>query len=253
MRRVALWTGAAALLIVACGDDSGAPVDAAPPAADVVVPDARPDLLPPEFAGVKTAAAFGGHGLTLSWVAATDDSSAPPQIRYRAYVATTPGGEDFTTPDATSAPGATSVIVGGLDPSTSYVAVVRAVDQAGREEQNVVEAAATTAEPVRFASQVQPIFTATCVGPNCHSGAFPAKSLDLTSGMAYGELVGVTSAECLPRKLVAPGDATGSYLASKLRGVNICAGGQMPKGGLTLTPLEVQTVVDWIAEGAADN
>lgn len=106
------------------------------------------DVTPPEFGGVVDATAAGGDALLVSWTLATDNASAPGAIRYRVYLATAPGAQDFTMPAAVTSGGATSTTLSGLLPSTTYHVVVRAVDEAGNEDQNLVERAAATGDTV---------------------------------------------------------------------------------------------------------
>jgi hypothetical protein len=78
----------------------------------------------------------------------------------------------------------------------------------------------------------------------------PAEGLNLSSGNAYSNLVGVPCQECSSRLRVltcGPG-TTQSYLVAKIKGTNMCSGSQMPKGA-PLTSTQQQTIVDWIAQG----
>src|SRR5437870_8032996 len=76
----------------------------------------RKDNTPPTFAGLKSAITCIpgpiGEGRTssyhLSLEAATDDFTPSNRIIYNVYQATTAGGEDFSQPTYTTAPGATS-------------------------------------------------------------------------------------------------------------------------------------------------
>ena len=45
--------------------------------------------------------------------------------------------------------------------------------------------------PIRFSSDVQPIFTRSCVNVGCHGGGFVSQGLDLESGHSYISLVNV--------------------------------------------------------------
>ncbi|HEY1284693.1 MAG TPA: hypothetical protein VGF04_01275 [Solirubrobacterales bacterium] len=60
-------------------------------------------------------------------------------ILYDVYLATTQGGEDFSTPTWTTEPGATSFRTPGLPSHGTFYFVVRARDQAGNEDANRVE------------------------------------------------------------------------------------------------------------------
>jgi hypothetical protein len=78
-----------------------------------------------------------GHSYMLSWRAATDPTTPSPGIVYDIYYSPTPGGEDYTDPTWTTAPGATSWTA-DVGPGPAYF-VVRARDRAGREDQNRIE------------------------------------------------------------------------------------------------------------------
>lgn len=125
---------------------------------------ASPDILPPTFGGLSSATALGARSVDLRWTAATDDTSKPDGIFYDVFVATTSGGEDFTSPSFSTLGGATSFTLTGLTPLTTYYVVVRARDQAGNQDKNTVERSIKT-----LADTTPPTFggvdTATTLGP----------------------------------------------------------------------------------------
>ncbi len=99
----------------------------------------------PVFAGLSkaTLCAAGGanpasRSYMLSWNAATDPATASDKIVYEIYYASTSGGENFSSPLATTGPGATSYS-GSVPGSGSAYFVVRARDSAGHEDHNTVE------------------------------------------------------------------------------------------------------------------
>jgi hypothetical protein len=111
---------------------------------------------------------------------------------------------------------------------------------------------------VSFASDVQPIFTASCASMGCHDGG-PGRpggqggggtSLDLAVGNAYQSLLETTTS-CGP--VVAPGDSGSSLLIGKLTGTNLCMGSQMPKGDPPLPTELIDTIATWICQGAENN
>ena len=116
----------------------------------------------------------------------------------------------------------------------------------------------TTTQPVlvSFRGDVQPIFTARCALPGCHSGPFPTQGLNLSDGSAYAALVNSPSTERLDLKLIAPGSTAASYLWWKVGqappGQSIL-GSPMPLTGGPLSLAQMATIREWITEGALDN
>jgi hypothetical protein len=105
------------------------------------------DGTPPSFAGLQRAFACTPGpqrpGQTtpfmLSWKAAADDLIPSSEIVYDVYVATTPGGEDFSKPTWTTPPGVTTYRTPGLASHGTFYFVVRARDLAGNEDRNTLE------------------------------------------------------------------------------------------------------------------
>jgi len=101
----------------------------------------------PSFAGLESAFACTPGPqrpgqttpFTLMWKAATDALTPSAQIVYEVFVSTTPGGEDFSKPSWTTAPGATSFRTPGLASHGTFYFVVRARDSAGNQDANTVE------------------------------------------------------------------------------------------------------------------
>ena len=103
------------------------------------------DRAAPTFGGVTGATDAGtGGAVDLTWTAATD---ANPPITYNIYWSATSGGQNFTTPDATST-NATGDSATGLVDDQIYYFVVRAEDNGGNEELNSTELSATPTAPV---------------------------------------------------------------------------------------------------------
>jgi hypothetical protein len=136
-------------------------------------PDAaKKDTTPPTFTGISKIAAVGEGAVRVSWDAASDDVTAPDAMGYRVYRAPKTGAQDFSRkrrcgeplPDAgaatradlpcyVSAPsGATSVVVGDVQPASEFFYVAHAVDSSGNEDSNTAEATFTTddASPPAF-------------------------------------------------------------------------------------------------------
>ncbi|MCC6544574.1 MAG: fibronectin type III domain-containing protein [Nitrospirae bacterium] len=103
-----------------------------------------PDTTAPDFGGVTSVVASSSTVLNLSWSPAADNITASSNIVYNIYRSTTPGGENFTSPNYTTTPGAISYPVTGLSPGATYYFVVRAKDEAGNIDDNTVEKSATT-------------------------------------------------------------------------------------------------------------
>ena len=107
----------------------------------------RRDHRPPVFAGLKSATTCIpgpiGAGSTssyhLAWDAAKDNVTPSAKIVYEIYQATKPGGENFSTPTYTTAPGTTSFDTPQLPTENTFYFVVRARDRAGNEDSNTVE------------------------------------------------------------------------------------------------------------------
>ncbi len=215
------------------------------------------DTTRPTFAGLVTATAVNPVRARLAWAAAADDVTPPAALVYDVYVAPSAGGQNFAAPTVSSAPGATTVVVGGLTPATTAYVVVRARDQSGNRDGNTVERRVVLPPvTVSFGAQVQPIFTASCATANCHRGPLPAIGLDLsTAASSRLELIDVPSSQFVQVLRVAPGDANASYVMIKIRGAGENFEGDVmpPPPATTLTPANLATIFTWIEEGALDN
>lgn len=108
----------------------------------------------PLFAGVSDLVAGDGV-LGVGWDAAADNNDAPEDLVYRIYVAPSPGGQDFSAPDAETTPGATWHELDTLTNGTTLYVVVRAVDLEGNEDPNEREWMATP-NPVRYVNVASP-------------------------------------------------------------------------------------------------
>ena len=93
----------------------------------------------------------------------------------------------------------------------------------------------TPSTPVSFRNNVQPIFAARCVA--CHGGT-NGLYLDTYENVMRGGRNGA---------VIIPGDVYNSRLAYYIYS------GYMPFRNTPLTPTEIQTILDWIAAGAANN
>jgi hypothetical protein len=105
------------------------------------------------------------------------------------------------------------------------------------------------ADNIDYATQVQPIFNASCTG--CHGGA---AGLSLGAAVSLGNLVNVASTNAnagIPR--VTPGNPAASFLFRKINCTALGAGLglRMPRNGPPHLGVEQQALImDWILDGA---
>ena len=109
------------------------------------------------------------------------------------------------------------------------------------------------AATVSFATDVQPIFTASCAGAGCHRGVMPQAGLDLSVGKSRAALVDVPASQCNDGRVrVLPGEPSQSYIVDKMMGLDMCMGTMMPKSGSVPTA-QLEIITNWICAGAPDN
>ncbi len=229
--------------VAACGDDGSEPIDA-PPGAPVVVveqPTVNQGFYMTETASIVwTVDALGARPI-CDVVAFDGGNRIPIALAVEAQLDT-----QNTTPwPLTTVP-----------PSDTYVAEVSCTD-----ERSLVGVATSRMfavvgppQPVSYASQVQPIWTATCIGMACHDSTQPQTGMELTAAVSYANLVGRTGVLCTAVPLVTPGAPNESYLMSKLQGSGPCMqGSRMPKGAPALPSTQLKVIRDWITNGAPNN
>jgi hypothetical protein len=102
-----------------------------------------------------------------------------------------------------------------------------------------------------FKNDVQPILSTGCALPSCH-GAAKSADLQLSAGVAYGNIVNVKSSEDPHFARVKPGEPDSSYVVLKLEGRQP-VGRRMPLIGGPLTKKEIQVIRSWIEAGAKNN
>jgi hypothetical protein len=142
---------------------------------------------PPTFAGVAAVAPSSSTSLFVAWKAASDDVSPASKISYRIFASTQAGVHDFTKPTAVAPPGATSAeLFVGIVAGNDYYVVVRAVDEAGNSDDNVVEKT-TQIKKDQTAPVFDGITTATTAGPAAVTVAWNPAEDDLTptEGLVY--------------------------------------------------------------------
>ncbi len=102
---------------------------------------------------------------------------------------------------------------------------------------------------VGLTADVVPITSQNCSTTSaCH--------LAMASGNGvHDQLVDRVAEECTDiRMMVAPGDPEHSYVIHKLTGKNLCAPpSTMPLDKPMLSAKDIQTIYDWICQGAQDN
>jgi hypothetical protein len=91
----------------------------------------------PTFGGVTAVAPVSPTALLVTWDDARSASTPPERMRYAVFVGSAGSPIDFTKPIATTDPGASFVYLKQLQ-AKPYDVTVRAVDEAGRTDDNVV-------------------------------------------------------------------------------------------------------------------
>ncbi len=110
--------------------------------------------------------------------------------------------------------------------------------------------------PVSFATDVQAVFTANCIG--CHSGAGAPEGLSLASGVAFSNIVEQPAAELTTLRRVRGFRPDSSYLVHKIQGTQTSVGGsgvRMPFGCTSncLPDATINLIRNWILQGALNN
>jgi len=117
--------------------------------------------------------------------------------------------------------------------------------------------ACTDASP-SFAGDIEPIFARSCGGAElCHGGLIRFGDSGPPAIWPYDSLVNVKASRdpcAASEDLVKPGSLEGSYLMHKLMGVGMCEGTvRMPRIGVPLPNADLQSIADWICDGAKNN
>ena len=106
-----------------------------------------------------------------------------------------------------------------------------------------------------FANDVQPIFTLRCATSSCHTLATHQAGLNLAPGYAYDQIVDRRARFRPTWKRILPFKADSSFLIETLysdttRHPEIS---RMPLGREPLTPNQIETIVNWVNQGAVRN
>jgi mono/diheme cytochrome c family protein len=136
------------------------------------------------------------------------------------------------------------------------VAVASAVMTAGcGSSSSPTTPSPTTPSGPTFSQQVQAqILTPACTSCHTDEGRTPAGGLNLKSGSAYSNLVGVASTGKPGAVRVIAGNPSGSYLVQKLEGAPDIVGLRMPRNGPPfLTDAQIALIRLWIQNGAPNN
>ena len=104
-------------------------------------------------------------------------------------------------------------------------------------------------------NDIAPILNETCASSGaCHGGATPQEGLNLETDSSYANVVNVVTN--YGPTLVIPGDSVNSFLVRVMStDVAVRAGYpyRMPLTEIPMPGVVVQTIKNWIAQGAADN
>lgn len=96
------------------------------------------------------------------------------------------------------------------------------------------------------------VFTPACATSGCHIGAGAPQGLRLDAASSHGLLVGTASTEVPSLLRVEAGVPDNSYLVQKLEGT-AAVGARMPLGGAPLEQTAIDTIRQWISDGATDD
>lgn len=92
-----------------------------------------------------------------------------------------------------------------------------------------------------------------CAFSGCHLGVNAPFGLDLSSDVSYENLTTRTAGSAPTVPYVDPGNPDGSYLIQVLEGSPSINVARMPFGRPPLPVEQIQSIRDWISDGAEDN
>lgn len=225
------------------------------------------DVEPPTFAGIVDLEVISPTEIRVTWNDAEDDVDPPELLRYRVYLAVDSGAHDFAggclasagSLCRVSAPGVRELIVGEIDPDSTFFAVVRAIDTSGNESTNLEELAATTL--ISFQDQILPVLTHPVRGctlsSNCHRGNTPREGLNLEGydGLLAGgdsQRTGVRPPVIVPGEEISD-DMQSFFLWRTDQTNQNFEGPRMPLARSPWSAAQLGTLKRWIRQGALDN
>jgi hypothetical protein len=97
------------------------------------------------------------------------------------------------------------------------------------------------------------IFNSNCAISGCHLGSSAPFELDLSEGNSFGKLVNTSSQEVPSLLRVKPDDPDNSYLVIKIENGPNIVGQQMPLGRPPLSQEQINSIREWILDGAKNN
>ena len=207
----------------------------------------------------KISGAPAGQTILGSQMPLTGGPLSPAeQATIRTWIAQGAVNDQPATTTSTTTVSTTSTTAVTVTTVTTTSTTTVTVPESSTTTVTVPDLTTTTTAPagVSFETDVQPIFTARCALPACHSGPFPTQGLNLSEGRAYADIVSVMSTERLDLKLVDPRSTSTSYLwwkAGEAPPGQMIMGAPMPFLQAPLSPEQMATIRDWITEGAPEN
>jgi len=102
-----------------------------------------------------------------------------------------------------------------------------------------------------FSTIQKEVFDVSCALSGCHSGAGAAAGMDLSSGLAFNNLVNVPSTSNTNFVRIQPGNSANSFIIKRLRNIGESSGIMPPSGKLSENT--IQLVETWINNGAKND
>jgi len=133
----------------------------------------------------------------------------------------------------------------------SILMSVALITNCGKDDEDSATPTGPTTQELSLATEIQPIFTASCATSMCHKGAGASAGLNLEQGQAHANLVGVPSQQDASKQRVKAGDAANSYLIIKIEGRQT-VGNRMPPSR-ALSSDQIAAIKKWIDQGAKNN